>query len=292
MNQQWYEPIEFSEWVKRAFSLFNIGIVIFTAVFMFSEFRFDWCEKYIGSYLASTNDGRPEKGAIWKAGKQTSDAHRFLKEIVTQQQNAKRNVMEADTFAQLSSRILPGEWVQLEKDHFKKLYLSLPESFAGKMMTSIRLFWLLSSQSVDRIFCEGVMEGLKIYFLDAENRVLEMISLEKQEILEIENSKKPLEGRLETIKGFEGRIYPADVFFNALFALSANIGSDDLIVNPEVLLKEEGKVTKVGIWNEANLGYIRLGFEFEYLNTRKVVFVKGREWAIWQLSINLKGDEN
>ncbi len=292
MNQQWYEPLKFSEWLKRAFSFLNLSALIFTAVFVFSEFRFDWCEKMIGNYLVTTNDTRPEKGAIWKAGKQTSDAHKYLKDIINKQQDTRRSVMDAVSFVQLSERILPGEWVRLEKDHFKKLYLAVPETFAGKMIQTLKLFWLLSSDTVDRVFCEGMMGGFKIYFLDSENRVMEVITLDKSEILEIENSKKPYEGGLESLEGFEGRIYPAQMFFKALFTLSSDIGADDMIVNPELLLKESGKVTRVGIWNEASLGFIRLGFEFEENGTRKVVFVKGREWAVWQLSINLKGAEN
>ncbi|MBU2454693.1 MAG: hypothetical protein KJ668_15405, partial [Proteobacteria bacterium] len=66
----------------------------------------------------------------------------------------------------------------------------------------------------------------------------------------------------------------------------------DLIVNPEALLAQEGKITRVGIWNEAENGYIKLGFEFQEKNSTQVVFVKGREWAVWQVSLNLKGEEN
>jgi hypothetical protein len=292
MSQQWYEPLKLTEWFRRTFSFLNLCVLILTALFIFSEFRFDWCENLIGNYLTTTNEIRPEKGAIWEAGKQTSQAHEYLKDIVDKQQDTKRSVMEAVSFAQLSERILPGEWVHIEKSHFKRLYLSVPSAFSGKMIQAVKLFWLLSSEAVDRIFCEGMMGGFKIYFLDSENRVIEMIALEQPEIQEIEKSKKPFEGGLESLNRFEGRIYPANVFFNALFALSANIGPDDLILNPETLLKEEGKVTRVCIWNEASLGHIRLGFEFEENGNRKVVFVKGREWAVWQLSINLKGVEN
>ncbi len=81
-------------------------------------------------------------------------------------------------------------------------------------------------------------------------------------------------------------------FFDTLFKLPADI-IPDLIVNPESLLKQEGKIINIGIWNEAENGYIKLGFEFEKTGGGKqVVFIKGREWAVWQLSLNLRGEGN
>jgi hypothetical protein len=64
------------------------------------------------------------------------------------------------------------------------------------------------------------------------------------------------------------------------------------MVDPQVLLKQEGKITHVGIWNEARNGYIRIGFEFEAPGRHEVVFMKAREWAVWQLSLNMKGAQN
>jgi len=93
------------------------------------------------------------------------------------------------------------------------------------------------------------------------------------------------------MEGFLGRIYSAENFFNALFKLSSDI-IPDLIVNPESLLKQDGKIINIGIWNIAENGYIKLGFEFEANGENQVVFVKGREWAVWQLSLNLKGEAN
>ncbi len=69
MIQHWYEPLSVTEWFKRVFSILNIAVFVVTAVFIFSEFRFDWFEHVVGSYLSSTNEIRPEKGIIWETGK-------------------------------------------------------------------------------------------------------------------------------------------------------------------------------------------------------------------------------
>ena len=90
---------------------------------------------------------------------------------------------------------------------------------------------------------------------------------------------------------FSGRIYTAAIFFDAVFKLPPDI-LPDLMVNPEILLAQAGKIINIGIWNVSQNGYIKLGFEFEEQGAKKIVFIKGREWAVWQLSLYLQGGEN
>nr|NJM02186.1 hypothetical protein [Desulfobacula sp.] len=291
MARYWYEPLTFSEWFKRIFSFLNMALFILTAVFVFSEFRFDWFEKLAGSYLVSTNALRPETGVVWETGKQTTNAHESLKTIVNKKEDIRQNVNKAGSFSELVSSLLPGEWVTLEKQQFKSLYLSLEKSSSMKIIDPASLVWLLNGTALDRIFCEGIQGGIKIFFIDSENRVIKEIELQKEEIVEIENSDKPVSGVLTDMNGFQGRIYPAQVFFDALLKLPAEI-IPDLMVSPEALLRNEGKLNRVGIFNEAVNGYIKLGFEFEAPGGNQIVFLKGREWAVWQLSLNLKGEGN
>ncbi len=291
MIRNWYEPANFSEWLKRAFSLINIALFVITATFVFSEFRFDWVEKVVGGYLVSTNESRPETGAIWETGKQTSNAHASLNKIISAQEDVRQNIQKADSFSSLASRLLPGQWVTLEKQQFKDLYLTLEKTAAMSVMEPAQLVWLLNGRNLERIFCEGVPEGIKIYFIDSQNRVIRQIDLSQSDIQQIENSEKAIPGNLSDMEEFEGRIYSAKNFFDAVFNLPKEI-IPDLMQNPEVLLKQKGQMTRVGIWNEAENGYIVLGFEFKYGVSTKIIFLKGREWAVWQLSLNLKGEDN
>jgi hypothetical protein len=289
MARYWYEPLSFSEWFKRIFSFLNIALFLLTAIFFISEFRFDWFENLVGSYLASTNEVRPEIGVVWEIGKQTTNAHESLKTIVNKKEDIRKTANAAGSFSELVSSLLPGEWVTLERQQFKSLYLSLEKSSSLKIIDPASLVWLLNGSDLDRIFCEGIKGGIKIFFIDSENRVIKEIELQKEDIIEIENADKPLAGILTDMAGFEDRIYPARIFFDALLKLPAEI-IPDLIVNPEALLEQEGKLMRVGIFNEAVNGYIKLGFEFEAPGGDTVVFLKGREWAVWQLSLNLKGE--
>jgi hypothetical protein len=291
MIRQWYEPLIFSEWMRRAFSFLNIAVFMLMATVVFSEFRFDWFETLVGDYLVSTNDFRPETGAVWEAGKQTANAQEYLNQIINKREDTRQIVHQAASFIDLSSSLLPGEWVTLEKQQFKTLYLALEKSMAVKIMDPVHLVWLLNGSSLDRIFCEGSLEGIKVYFIDSENRVIQQMDLKKEDLVEIENGEKPVTGKLVEMDGFQGRIYSSQDFFNALFKLPGDI-IPDLMVNPKVLLRQEGKITGVGIWNEAKNGYIQLGFEFEEAGFKQIVFVKGREWAVWQLSLNLRRNEN
>jgi hypothetical protein len=287
MAPYWYEPLSFSECSKRIFSFLNIALFLLTAIFLISEFRFDWFEKLVGSYLVSTNEVRPEIGAVWEIGKQTTNAHESLKTIVSKKEDIRQTVNAAGSFSELVSGLLPGEWVTLERQQFKSLYLSLEKSSSLKIIDPASLVWLLNGSDLDRIFCEGIKDGIKIFFIDSENRVIKEIELQKEDIIEIENADKPLAGILTDMAGFRDRVYPARFFFDALLKLPAEI-IPDLIVNPEALLQQEGKLIRVGIFNEAVNGYIKLGFEFEAPGGGQVVFSKGREWAVWQLSLNLK----
>lgn len=291
MAQQWYDPSSFSEWMKRSFSVLNIIVLLVTATFVVSEFRFDWFEKLVGTYLASTNDGRPQTGLVWETGKQTQEARHYLNTIINQKEKTQKNVHQANSFDDLASSIRPGEWVTIETQEFKSLYLSAHRESAVKIAEPAYLLWLLNTGILDRIFCEGTSIGVNLYFIDAQNRVIKKIELSQEDLLLLEDGIKPISGNLSDIPEFSGRIFSADDFFNGLFKLPEDI-MPDLISHPEVLLKLSGKITRVGIWNESKNGYIRLGFEIRNNGGTQVVFVNGREWAVWQLSLNLKGDTN
>ncbi len=284
---KWYAPLTPAEWFKRAVSFLNLSIVLVVCLFVFTEFRYDWTERLTGAFLAATNSGRPETGTVWKTGEQASKAQSYLNEIVAKHRDIKREVRESASFAELASAVLPGEWINIEKDHFKKLYLKLPDSVAAELMLPVRLVWLFNTSKLDRIFLEGGEQGFKIYFLDAENRVIEKISVGREVIEKLKRGTQTIEASLDEFAGFKGRIYTADRFFKAVMELPGDM-IPDLVGEPAMLLREKGTITRVGIWNETRAGYIRLGFEFVQTGEKRILFMRGREWAVWQLSGLLK----
>jgi hypothetical protein len=179
--------------------------------------------------------------------------------------------------------------VTLGKEHFKRLYLALSPGIGRQIIDPSTLVWLLNGKITDRIFCEGMTDGVSLYFIDSQNRVIRQIDLKKNTIGEIQSRTAPIPGRLSEIEAFSGRIYPSEKFFEAMLKLPAEM-IPELMVDPELLLKQEGTIQEVGIWNEADGGYIKLGFGFFHRGENRVLMIQAREWAVWQLSLLLKGE--
>jgi len=286
--QNWYGPGTPGEWLKRMCSVLNLAVFSVTCIVVVSEFRFNWCERLVGNYLSSTNDARPESGAVWDAGQHMVNALQSLDQMALARESAGRTVRTADSFADLSAKLGPGEWANLDKERFRSLYLSLPPYRRRHVVDPVRLVWLLNGGATDRIFCEGRMGGMKIFFIDGQNRVVQQVDLDAQ-TLGHTGGRAVSPGTLDNGPEFFGRIYPAALFFTAVSRLPADMRSD-LILDTEDLLAEKGVLDRVGVGNAVQDGFICLGFEFRLLGESRVVEVKAREWAVWQLNLVLKGE--
>lgn len=288
MSVEWYESVGTRECLKRAVSFLNISVLILSAILIFSEFRFDWGEQMLGRFLAAINQTRPEKGAVWELGRDTLTAHETVTQLIDRKSDTQAFAHRANSFSGIARHLLPGEWVTLDKSHFKDLYRSLPLTHARQMLDPARLLWLLNGNVTDRIFCEGLKNGIKIYFIDTGNRVIHQIELAQETLTAITEKKYLKPGALEAFDGFSGRIYTVDRFFDAVFKLPGEM-IPDLLPDTDLLLDQDGVISRVGIWNEAEEGFIRLGFEIRHQNGVRVLFVNAREWAVWQLGLILRG---
>ncbi|WP_462268860.1 hypothetical protein [Desulfobacter sp.] len=286
--QNWHAPGTPAEWFKRICSVLNLAVISVTCIIVISEFRFDWCERLVGNYLSFTNDTRPENGAIWDVGRHMVNALQSLDQMALARESAGRTVRTADSFSDLAAKLGPGEWATLDKARFRQLYLYLPPYRRRHVVDPVRLVWLLNGGVTDRIFCEGRMGGIKIFFIDTRNRVVQQVDLDLQ-TLGNNGSHAVIPGTLENAPEFFGRIYPASLFFTAVSRLPGDMRAD-LILDTENLLSEKGLLGRVGVGNSAQDGFIRLGFEFHHLGESRVVEVKAREWAVWQLTLVLRED--
>ncbi len=278
----WSEPKNFSEWAGRLIAPPPLLLLLLFFAVLMSEFRFDWIEQAIGSYLFTTNTRRPESGVIWEIGHRTTTAQQTLEHLITDRQSFQREARGATSFTQIASNLPPGQGVMLSSEHFKELYLSLPQTIAHKIISPFTLIRFFSDGYWVRTYLESADFGLKIYLLNSENRVLQELRIPSLMLWEIKKIEIALEGILEDLPSFENRIYPADRFFKAMESLS----EEDLrsvISQPEKLLSMPGRIIRVGISDEAVSGFIELGFEIQEGARRKVVLLKGHEWAVWIL---------
>lgn len=288
MTIEWYESVGIRERLKRTVSFLNISVMILSVMLIFSEYRFGWGEQVLGRFLAAINQTRPEKGAVWELGRDTLTAHETVSQLIDRKSDTKAFAHRADSFSGIVHHLLPGEWVTLDKSHFKDLYRTLPLTHARQILEPARLIWLLNGDVTDRIFCEGLKNGIKIYFINTENRVIHQIELTQNTLTAIAEKKYLKPGTLEAFDEFSGRIYPVNRFFDAVFKLPPEM-IPDLLPDTDLLLDQEGVISRVGIWNEAEDGFIRLGFEFRHQTGVRVLFVNAREWTVWQLGLILKG---
>lgn len=286
----WAEPSDFNEWVIRMVALRPLLILILVSSLLILEFRFDWMERILGSYLVTTNSVRPESGSIWEKSHQTRTAQQALEQILTDRQALQREARNAATFTQIAANVTAGKGVMLSADHFRQLYLNLVPSVARDIIPPLDLLALVSSGRWRRTFFEKSGSGLIIYLLDNSNHVLRQLELGPVLLSQLRRGEVARAQSLDELPNFKDRIYTADQFFHSLEAFHPE-ARRSMVPHPEALLETPGQIARVGISDETHSGFIELGFEFANGNGRRVVLVHGHEWAVWRLRSHLEGVE-
>lgn len=284
----WAEPKHVREWAIRSFSLRPILTILILFGILISELRFDWMEQMLGAFLVRTNAARPESGAIWEMNRQSQTAQRILEQIITDRQSLQREARSAESFVELSSSLAPDQGVMLSPDDFRKLYLGLPTAVAHEIISPIEILKLFSENRFVRAYIEKQENGLQLYFLEAENRVLRRFDVQTELLELIARSEQIINGALEDFPKFRNRVYPSEQFLGALAALPED-SRRHVLYQPERLLMVPGRIVRVGIADESISGNIEIGFEFQAGTLTRVVFLPGREWAVWQIRTMLEG---
>lgn len=285
---EWFEPRNFGQWLKRAFGLRPILAVLIVLGFFITEFRFDWVEKALGAYLVRTNPVRPQSGQIWDEGHSKITARQTLEKIVADRMTNRREVQGAASLSELFASMSDGkEGVMLSPDHFRSLYLALPPSISHEILSPFEMIEILNSGQWDRTYVEKNGPELTIYLLDDSNRVLRQLQVSSDLLYRVQQQEAARLGTLDSLPEFRNRIYPADRFFAELASLPDDVRGQ-VVPQPENLLKISGRIRRVGIADEVVSGFIELAFEVESGTRKKVVFIQGREWAVWLLRTRLK----
>lgn len=286
--KDWARPNTVHQWLKRLFGLQAIFCGLLVVLLAVSELRFDWIEQAVGAYLTTTNDQRPQIGAIWEKGRQASTARQALQQIVTDRQANQREALSAATFKQLAQRIPDGQGTMLSPDHFRRLYLKLPVEIAREIISPIELLSLFSQASWERAYFEKDAGDLKVYLLDAENRVLKQMVIPPDLLFYMDRKDVLTAATLADLPQYDNRIYPGDRFFKTLAGLPDDIRKG-VLPHPERLLSLAGRVRRVGISDEATSGFIEIGFEISDGTRQEVLRFQGQEWAVWHIRAILEG---
>jgi len=285
----WTHPQSLNDWLKSIFTLRPVALALLISLALIAELRFDWAEHLVGHYLVSTNQFRPESGAIWEKGHRTEDARQVLEKIVTDKQAVQREAREAQTFTQIAQTLSRGIELIISADHFRQLYNALPPELAAELLSPYSLVRILSEDEWERTFFEPVAGVFNIYFLNQDNRVLQQISVSGDMLARIEHGETPKTDTLDNLPQFADRIYPAERFFRALEAVSEDVRRQG-VPWPENLLKSGGRVTRVAISDEVLSGYIEMGFEMEEPGRTRIILLRGRDWAVTRIRAVLEGE--
>jgi hypothetical protein len=262
-------------------------LLLMAAILLVSELRFDWMERSLGAYLVTTNPERPQSGAIWEKGLKTITARETLERIVNDRRSVEREVRNAASLQEIASSLAPGQGVMVSADHFRRLYLQLSPGIAQEVMSPFEILQLYNGPGWHRAYLEKEDRKLRVFLLDADNRVLRQLEVLPEALLYMASENAASRESLEGMPNFENRIYPSQKFFNTLAALPEDVRRS-IIPSPERLLGLDGRIARVGISDEAAAGSIEMGFEYLSGSRRHVAVVRGREWAVWRLRAMLE----
>jgi hypothetical protein len=284
---KWAHPRDINEWAGRLLGLHSLIFLLCAAVFLMSEFRFDWIEQVLGRTLVRTNTYRPESGAIWEVSRRTQNARKTLEQIVSDQTASQQNIRGAESFSEVTGHILPGQGAMLAPEHFRKMYLTLPGEIAGQILSPHELLRIASKGNWHRVFFEKSETGITVYLLDAKNRVLKQLHISEGLLHHLQSLQTEYEGSLDDLVMFRNRIIPADIFLAALDELPAEV-SERVMPNPEYFLGMPGRMTRIGLAEKPVSGFTDIGIEITQNGSIKVVRQKGYEWAVWQLQSHIR----
>lgn len=285
---EWSEPKDLRGWMRRGLTLNSLILWAVFCALLAAELKLDWVERVIGSYLIATNAARPESGAIWEKGRKTRDAHSTVEKLAADRESHQRLARNAGSFNEILAALAPAQGVMLSAEHFRELYQKLPQGFSTEMVSPFELLRLASLGRWNRVYLERSADGVMVYLIDPGNRVLNQFKVSAPALALLARGSAPAGQSLEDLPNFQGRIYPSERFFTALVSFPEDVRRS-LLPQPERLLEFSGRITRVGISDEAVSGFVEIGFEILAGSRRRVLSIQGQDWAVWRLRSLLEG---
>lgn len=273
---QWYYPMDLKTWVRRMVALRSIVLSLVLAALVVTELRFDWIERIVGNYLATTNTHRPESGAIWDQGHQTDSARQALTQYMSQVQTVQREARGAASLAQVVAGIDANQGAMISAEHFIELYLKLPPVLSHEIISPYTMLSQISDGNWQRTFFERQDQQLAVYLLDDHNQVLHRLVIGPELLGHIQRGEVAIQTSLYHLADFASHIYQAADFFAALNTLPESVRKG-ILADPEELLRVSGRIVRVGISDQPMGDTVDLGFEIEDLDEPKVILAQGRK---------------
>ncbi|MEJ2109849.1 MAG: hypothetical protein P8Z37_08050 [Acidobacteriota bacterium] len=270
------------DWLHRFFSLRCLTFILIVLLLAVFEFRFDWMEKALGSYLSTTNRQRPEIGVIWETAHHTQQAQESLDEITVDRETIQSSARSAMNLSDIVSLIEDNQPVTITPDHFCSLYTKLPSSIKTRIISPMELLQYRGENRWERTYIRKFGNQLSIYLIDRNNRVLREIVVPDNILVQIERGQVLFEGSLEEWGASEDQIFPAEKFFSALRSLPMD-AQYEIIAQPEKIFTSGGHPVRVGLSPQLQTMWVDVGFELADGTRRRVVVLPAREWTVGRL---------
>jgi hypothetical protein len=282
------EPKDLRDWAARTFALPGLVVGAALAAMIVAEVHLHWVERLVGAYLVSTNSDRPESGAIWEKGRKALSARSAVERLASDREAYQRMARNSGNLSEIVGSLAPGQGAMLSAEHFRELYQKMPQGLAADMISPFELLRLANEGRWSRTYLEKASDGLMVYLLEPNNHVLRQFKVASASLALLARRADAANQTLENIAGFQGRIYAAERFFAAL----ASLAEDErrgLVPQPERLLEVSGRITRVGLSDEALAGFVDIGFEVRTGSQSRVLLLQGQDWAVWRLRSLLEG---
>jgi hypothetical protein len=267
---------------KRLLTSRSVVVALVFILALSTELHFNWIESLAGAFLLSTNDRRPESGAIWEQGHLSESAQNALSQHMNRRQDIQREVRRAASMGQVIGGIEAGGGAMISAAHFLELYRKLPPVLSQEIASPYALLAYWSSEKWQRTFFDFQGAGLAIYLLDAHSQVLRRFDIAADLVDHIRRGEVAIQTGLDQLGDFSNHIFPAERFFAALNALPASV-REAALAQPADLLKVSGTIRRVGISSISSAGAVDLGFEVEDAGVLKVILTQGSTAAISRL---------
>ncbi len=287
----WYAPTSFKESIGRLMALRSALILSAILALLVTEFRFDWIESAVGTYLVSNNHLRPESGTVWDQGHKTDMARKSLSQYMDQRSDLQREARRATSMGQVVDGIDDERGAMISADHFIALYQKLPPVLSHEIISPYLLLTHLSGNQWKRAFFERQADDqILIYLLDDHNQVLQRLAVGPVLIEHIQRGEVAIQTRLDQLGDFADQIYPAAQFFAALNMMPEEV-KQGILDSPRNLLAVSGRIVRVGISSQTTTDSVDIGFEVEDAQGTKVILTQGLAAHVHQLQWVLREQE-
>ncbi len=236
----------------------TVILVILILALVVLEFQIDVFERMGGNLLKWSNYSRQRIGRAWEFQSASVSAMQELGQMVSYQNEIRRELQDADDFAYLPQHLSDGLIITLSREKFLDIYNELPRIYADRLGSTIGLMELIVASGWERVAFIGRNQGMDVYYLNNDNMVVSRFFLDRDYFQGLQRWGAEIPGRLEANPDFSGRTYSAAEFVYALSYLDdvqieANLGTE--------LLKLGDKITRVAISRRWNVGMVDLAFE-------------------------------